>query len=151
VSGDGAVLVFGSRQVTVWICVAGSSVRFCVAVTVDCTCDVAVTTMMLEALFVPGIVAGAVYNPPLVIDPALPLPPPLMATLQFTRVLLRLRTVAVHCEVVRTVTSLGVHETVIVGVAVVLVLDPQEVTNASAVASPTKKNAWFQRDLTVSK
>jgi len=67
-----------------------------VAVRVDCTWEVAVIVTIL----VLGTVAGAVYSPPLVIDPV-----PVPLTDQFTRVLLALRTVAVHCAVPRTVTS----------------------------------------------
>jgi hypothetical protein len=54
---------------------------------VDCTCEVAVivTTLLV------GTVPGAVNNPPLEIDPV-PVPP----TDQFTSVLLRFKTVAVH-------------------------------------------------------
>ena len=72
---------------TVLIAVGCTSVRFCVAVKLDCTCEVAVivTTLLV------GTVAGAVYNPPLVIDPV-----PVPLTVQFTKVLLRFMTVAVH-------------------------------------------------------
>ena len=76
-----------STHVTALIAVGCTSVRFCVAVKLDFACEVAVivTTLLV------GTVAGAVYNPPLVIDPV-PVPP----TVQFTSVLLRLVTVAVH-------------------------------------------------------
>ena len=110
-------------------------VKFCVAVTVDETCDVAVT---VTTLFV-GTALGAVYSPALLMVPALPLPPLLTATLQFTSVLLRFWTVAVHWEVVETVTSVGVHETVIVGVFVDDGLEPQELKIASNAANPTRK------------
>src|ERR1700681_30048 len=65
-----------SRHVTALIAVGCTSVKFCVVVKVDCTCEVAVivTTLLV------GTVAGAVYTPPLVIDPV-PVPP----TVQFTR------------------------------------------------------------------
>jgi hypothetical protein len=77
----------GSLQVTAAMAVGWTMVRFCVAVKVDCTCEVAVivTTLLV------GTVPGAVYNPPLEIDPV-PVPP----TDQFTSVLLRFKTVAVH-------------------------------------------------------
>ena len=80
-------LVAGLTQVTAAIAVACWSVRLCVAVKVDCTWEVAVivTTLLV------GTVVGAVYKPPLVI---VPFPVPL--TVQFTRVLLRFKTVAVH-------------------------------------------------------
>jgi hypothetical protein len=69
---------------------------------------VTVTTLLV------GTAAGAVYNPPVLIDPV-----PVPLTDQFTNVLLRFKTEAVHCEVPSTVTSVGVHVTVIVGVVVV--------------------------------
>ena len=74
------MLVLGSTQVTVAIAVAASIVRFCVAVVLDDTWEVAVivTTLLV------GTVDGAVKRPPLLIVPV-PVPP----TLQFTRVLLR--------------------------------------------------------------
>ena len=68
-----------------------------VVVKVDCDWEVAV---MVTTLFV-GTVAGAVYKP--LVIPIDPLPVPL--TDQFTRVLLVLSTVAVHCAVPSTVTS----------------------------------------------
>lgn len=127
-------------HVTALICVAPSIVRGCVAVTLDCTCEVAVTTTVLV-----GTVAGALYNPLcLSIVPGSPLPPLCRATLQFTRVLLRFRTVAVHCEVFNTVTSRGVQDTVIVGVAVLEETEPQDVTRASAAANPKNKSPCFQ-------
>ena len=124
------------------IAVAASMVRVCVAVRVESACDVAVTVTMLLV----GTVAGAVYKPPLVI---VPVPVPL--TLQFTSVLFTPMGFAVHWEVVSTVTSRGEQETVIVGEVVPVELEPQDVTNASAPASPNKKNACFQCDFTVSK
>ena len=82
----------GSRQVTALIAVGSTRVRFCVAVKVDCACAVAViVTTLFCTLFADGIIAGAVYNPPLVIDPV-----PVPLTDQFTNVLLKFRTVAVH-------------------------------------------------------
>jgi hypothetical protein len=74
-------------QVTALIATAFWRVKLSVAVKVDCTCDTAVivTTLLV------GTVAGAVYKPPLLIDP---LPVPL--TDQFTSVLLTFKTVAVH-------------------------------------------------------
>src|SRR4029077_16623674 len=115
---DAATLVPGSTQVTAVIAVAATMVRLAVAVKVDCAWEVAV---MVTTLLV-GTVAGAVYNPPVEIEPV-PVPP----TDKFTRVLLRFNTVAVHCEVESTVTSTGLQETVIVGVVVVeLELLPQE-------------------------
>ena len=86
VDGDGE-LPEGSWQMTAVIAVAATIVTFAVAVNVDCTCEVAVivTTLLV------GTVAGAVYSPPVVIEP---LPVPL--TDQFTSVLLAFNTVAVH-------------------------------------------------------
>jgi hypothetical protein len=78
-----------SSQTTVLIAVAATMVKLCVAVKVDCTWEVAVIVMTL--LLDVGTVAGAVYNPPLVIEP---LPVPL--TVQFTSVLLAFKTFAVH-------------------------------------------------------
>src|ERR1700746_2825120 len=74
-----------SLQVTAAIAVGWMMVRFCVAVRVDCTCEVAgiVTTFLV------GTVPGAVYNPPLEIEPV-----PVPLTDQFTRVLLAFNTVA---------------------------------------------------------
>ena len=113
-----AELLEESTHVTALIAVGCTRVKLCVAVNVDCTCEVAVivTTLLV------GTVAGAVYNPPLVIDPV-PVPP----TVQFTNVLLRFTTVAVHCEVPSTVTLTGTHEIVIVGAVVVEGLLPQEI------------------------
>jgi hypothetical protein len=84
-------------------------------------------------LFV-GTAAGAVYKPPLFM---VPFPVPL--TVQFTKVLLRFKTLAVHCDVASTVTSVGVHETVIVGVGLVLGVLPQELRIAAKAISPMKK------------
>src|ERR1700722_15637364 len=99
-----------SSQMTAEIAVAGVSVTLSVAFRLPSTCEVAVIVMTLLV----GTVAGAVYNPPLLIDP---FPDPV--TVQFTKVLLRLATVATHWEVPSTVTSVGSQETLIVGVAVV--------------------------------
>jgi hypothetical protein len=119
-----------SLHITAAIAVAATIVRLAVAVSVDCACEVAV---IVTTLFV-GTAAGAVYNPLVVlIDPLL-----VPLTDQFTRVLLALRTVAVHWEVPSTVTSVGLHETVIVGVTVVGAA-PQELRTASAAVSPKKR------------
>ncbi len=126
--------VDGSAQITELIAVAATMVRFCVAVNVDCACDIAV---MVTTLFV-GTEAGAVYNPPLVMAPV---PDPL--TDQFTRVLLMFTTVAVHCEVPSTVTSIGTHEIVIVGTTAV-VLEPQELRIASATINPKQRRTRRQ-------
>jgi hypothetical protein len=117
--------------------VAASRVKLSVAVKVDCTCEVAVivTTLLV------GTAEGAVYSP--LVVPIDPLPVPL--TDQFTSVLLKFVTVAVHCEVPRTVTSVGSHDTVIVGV-VVVELDPQELTMASVAISPAKRRKRSQRN-----
>ena len=80
--------VLGFRQVTAEIAVGCSRVRLCVAVRVDATCEVAVTVTTLLV----GTVAGAVYNPPVVVID--PVPAGLMD--QFTSVLLSFSTVAVH-------------------------------------------------------
>src|SRR5579862_6495549 len=69
---------------------------------------------------------------------------------QFTSVLLSFMTVAVHCEVESTVTSAGVHETVIVGVTAVEV-EPQALRTASAAVMPKKKRTRSQRALPRSK
>jgi hypothetical protein len=76
-----------SLQVTAAIAVGCTRVKFCVAVREAITCEVAVIVM---TLFV-GTVAGAVYKPPLLMEP---LPVPL--TVQLTRVLLTFKTVGVH-------------------------------------------------------
>lgn len=78
------------------IAVGSTRVRFCVEVSVDCTCDVAVTVTILMELPLEsvGSAAGAVYSPPAVIDPADPVP--VVVTVQFTSVLLRFSTFAVH-------------------------------------------------------
>jgi len=93
---DAETSVEGSTQITAVMAVACSMVTLAVAVKLDCACEVAV---IVTTLFV-GTVAGAVYTPPLVIEPT-----PVPLTDQFTRVLLALRTVAVHCAVPSTVTS----------------------------------------------
>jgi len=132
-----------SLHMTAVIAVAATIVRLAVAVSVDCTWEVAVivTTLVL------GTFAGAVYIPPLVIEP---LPVPL--TDQFTRVLLAFKTLAVHCAVPSTVTSdpvpwLAVHVAVMVGVTAVVLADPQELRTASATVSPKKKRTRSQRIL----
>lgn len=132
-----------SLQMTAVIAVAATMVRLAVAVSVDWTWEVAVIVMT----FVVGTVAGAVYSP-LVISIE-PLPVPL--TDQLTRVLLALRTVAVHCAVPRTVTSapvpcVGTHEAVMDG-ATVVEAEPQELRIASAAASPKMKRTRSQRTL----
>ena len=132
-----------SLQITAVIAVAATMVKLAVAVRVDCTWEVAVivTTLVL------GTVAGAVYSPPLVIEPlVVPL------TDQFTRVLLALRTVAVHCAVPRTVTSapvpcVGTHEAVMDGVTAVLALLPQELRIAGKAIRAKKKKIPSQRTL----
>ena len=98
--------------------------------------------MIVTTLLV-GTVAGAVYNPPLVMDPV-----PVPLTVQFTRVLLRFVTVAVHCEVPSTVTLAGTHEIVIVGdVVVVAALLPQEERIAGTPIRAKKKRILSQRAL----
>jgi hypothetical protein len=88
-----------------------------------------------------------VYSPPLVIEPFAD-----TLTDQFTRVLLALRTVAVHFAVPRTVTSapvpsVGTHEAVMDGVTAVLALLPQELRIAGAAISAKKKRMRSQRTL----
>ena len=124
------------------------SVRPCVAVSVEATWEVAVMVTALYCWVGPGITAGAVYNPPLVIDPKFsPVGAPVAPlTDQFTSVLLSFKTVAVHWEVPSNCTSAGVQDIVMVG-AVVVVLDPQELTIASVAVSPKKKRRLFQRTL----
>jgi len=133
-----------SLQMTAVIAVAPTIVRLAVAVRVDCTWEVAVIVTLLLML---GTVAGAVYSPPLVIDPV-----PVPLTDQFTRVLLALRTVAVHCAVPRTVTSapvpcVGTHEAVMDGVTAVLALLPQELRIAGKAIRAKKKKIPSQRTL----
>jgi len=128
-----------STQVTAEIAVGCWMVKLAVAVKVDCTWDVAamVTTLLV------GTVEGAVNMPPVLIDPV-----PVPLTDQFTSVLLRFKTVAVHCEVPNTVTEVGVHVTVIVGVVVVVVLLllPQELIQAGMAMSARKKRRPSQRN-----
>jgi hypothetical protein len=95
---------------------------------------------MVITLFV-GMLVGAVYSPPLLMFPLVV--PPL--TLQFTRVLLKFKTLAVHWDVASTVTSVGEQETVIVGVAVVLAAAPQELRMAGTESSTRQKNRRSQR------
>jgi hypothetical protein len=143
INGDGE-LPEESLQTTAVIAVAATMVRLAVAVSVDCTWEVAVIVTML----VLGTVAGAVYSPlVLSIDP-LPVPP----TDQFTSVLLAFRTVAVHCAVPRTITSapvpwVGTHEAVMDGVTAVLAVLPQELKIAGTAISATKKKTRSQRTL----
>ena len=93
-----AATSWGFTQVTVVIAVGGSRVRFCVAVNVVSTCEVAVIVTALYCCVGPGITAGAVYKPPAVMEPKLsPVGAPVAPlTDQFTRVLLSFKTVAVH-------------------------------------------------------
>ena len=126
---------------TAVIAVAATIVRLAVAVSVDCTWEVAVIVTILLL----GTVAGAVYSPPLVIEPV---PEPL--TDQFTVLLLAFKTLAVHCAVPSTVTSapvpwVGTHEAVMDGVTAVVLVDPQELRIASAAASPKKRRTRSQR------
>jgi hypothetical protein len=142
-NGDGE-LPEESLQTTAVIAVAATMVRLAVAVSVDCTWEVAV----IVTTFVLGTVAGAVYSPLVLSIEPLPVPP----TDQFTSVLLALRTVAVHCAVPRTVTSapvpcVGTHEAVMDGVTSVLALLPQELRIAVAAISVTKKKTRSQRTL----
>ena len=60
---------FLSMHVTLAMAVGCNRVKFCVAVKVDCTCEVAVIVTELYCWVDPGIAAGAVYNPPAVIEP----------------------------------------------------------------------------------
>ena len=128
--------VEGSTQITAVIAVGCCRVTLAVAVNVDCACEVAVivTTLLV------GTAAGAVYNPPLLIDPV-----PVPLTDQFTNVLLTFKTVAVHWEVPSTVTSVGLHVTVIVGVVVVVELLPQEIRIAGTAISANRKIRRSQR------
>jgi hypothetical protein len=111
-----------SSQMIAVICVAATMVSVVVAVIV--------TTLLV------GTLEGAVYKP--LVWPMEPLLVPL--TDQFTRVLLALMTVAVHCAVPFTVTSapvpvVGTQEAVMVG-ATVVELEPQALTKPRAAASP---------------
>ena len=110
-----------------------------VPVKVPKTCEVAVT--VTTPLLVVGTVDGAVYRPPLVM---VPLPVPL--TLQFTRVLVSFVTVAVHWDTPSTVTLVGEQETVIVGVEVVLALEPHELSTAGSAKNPRMKSRRCQRN-----
>ena len=124
---------------TALIAVGCTSVMFCVAVKLDCACEVAV---IVTTLFV-GTAAGPVYSPPLEIDPV-----EVPDTDQFTSVLLRFVTVAVHCEVPSTLTLVGKHEIAIVGVVVVVAaLFPQELRIAGTPISAKKKRSRSQRTL----
>jgi hypothetical protein len=114
-----------------------SRVTVVVVLKVDWACAVAV---MVTTLFV-GTVAGAVYNPLVILIDPVPVP----LTDQFTSVLLRPITLAVHWEVARTVTSVGVHEAVMVGAVVVLELLPQELKIAGTAISAQKKSRCSQR------
>ena len=143
INGDGE-LPEESLQTTAVIAVAATMVRLAVAVSVDCTWEVAVivTTLVL------GTVAGAVYSP-LVLSIE-PFPVPL--TDQFTSVLLAFRTVAVHCAVPRTVTFapvpwVGTHEAVMDGVTAVLALLPQELRIAGTAIRAKKQARLPQRTL----
>jgi len=110
-----------------------------VVVKVDWACAVAV---IVTTLFV-GTVAGAVYIPLVIlIDP---FPDPL--TDQFTSVLFRPVTLAVHTDVPSTVTWVGEHEAVMVGAVVVLLLEllPQELRSAGTAINAQKKRRRFQR------
>jgi hypothetical protein len=121
-------------------------VRLAVAVKLDCDWEVAV--IVTTPLLVVGTVAGAVYNPALVIDPEL-VPP----TDQFTKVLpLTFKTVAVHCAVPSTVTLapvpwVGVHTADMVGGVVVLAALPQELRIAGTAISAKKNKRRSQRTL----
>jgi hypothetical protein len=99
--------------------------------------------VIVTTLVVPlGMAAGAVYSPPSVIEPVfVPL------TVQFTSVLLKFTTLAVHWDVPSKVTSVGVQDTVMVGVVVVALLDPQELKIPSDAISPKKKRRRSQRTL----
>jgi hypothetical protein len=133
--------------VTALIAVGVSSVRLWVAVKVDCTCEVAViVTTFTATLLLVGKFAGAVYKPPGVIDPV-----PVPLTVQFTRVLLSFKTLAVHCDMLSKVTSVGVQETVIVGVTAVLALLPQELRIAGTAISAKNKIRRSQRTLSLPK
>jgi hypothetical protein len=137
INGDGE-LPEESLQTTAVMAVAATIVRLAVEVSVDCTWDVAVIVTILLL----GTVAGAVYSPPLVIDPfVLPL------TDQFTRVLVAFNTFAVHCAVPSTVTLVGTQETVIVGVTAAVGVMPQELRIAVAAISAMKKKIRSQRTL----
>jgi hypothetical protein len=144
----GATTEFWSKHVTLVMAVGGSRVRACVAVKLDCTCEIAVIVTVLYCWLDPGITVGAVYNPPAVMDPTLdPVGAPEAAvTVQFTSVLLRFKTLAVHWDVPSRVTSVGVQDMVMVGV-VAVELDPQELKIPSVVTSPKKKRTRSQRTL----
>lgn len=130
-----------SSQMMAVICVAATMVSVVVAVRVDCTWEVAV---MVTTLLV-GTLDGAVYKP--LVWPMEPALVPL--TDQFTRVLLALMTVAVHCAVPFTVTSapvpvVGTQEALMVG-ATVVELEPQALREARATASPKRIRNRSQR------
>jgi hypothetical protein len=59
-------------------------------------------------------------------------------TVQFTSVLLRFKTLAVHWDVPSNVTSEGVQDMVMVGVVAEVLDDPQELRNPSVAISPKK-------------
>jgi hypothetical protein len=102
---------------------------------------------VIVTLLLLGTAAGAVYSPPLLIEP-LPVPP----TDQFTRVLVAFNTLAVHCAVPSTVTfdpvpRVAVHVAVIVGVVVVLGLLPQELRIAATAINAKIECKRSQRTL----
>jgi hypothetical protein len=77
-----------SLQMTAVIAVAATIVRLAVAVKLACACaDAVIVTMLLV-----GTVAGAVYNPLVILIDPLPVP----LTDQFTRLLVRPTTLPVH-------------------------------------------------------
>src|ERR1700674_4778370 len=132
---------------TAVIAVAATMVRLAVAVKLACAWEVAV--IVTTPLLVVGTVAGAVYNPALVIDPVL-VPP----TDQFTKVLpLTFETLAVHCAVPSTVTLapvpwVGVHTADMVGGVIVLAALPQELSIAGTAISAKKNRRRSQRTIT---
>jgi hypothetical protein len=73
------------------------------------------------------------------------LPVPVPLTDQFTNVLVRFTTIAVHWEVPRTGTLAGTQETVIVGVVLVAVFDPHDESSARLAATAASSNQPFQR------
>ena len=118
--------------------VGGWMVTVVVVLKVDWACAVAV---IVTTLFV-GTVAGAVYIPLVILIDPLPVP----LTDQFTSVLLRPFTLAVHTEVPSTVTWAGEQEAVMVGAVVVLLeLLPHELRIAGTAIIAQKKRRRSQR------
>src|SRR5882672_3115539 len=105
-------LVAGSTQTTELIFVGCRIVTLAVAVRVVCAWAIAVIVTILLV----GTAFGAVYRPFASMVPKVELPLATPPACQLTKVLLKLRMVAVHCTVPFTATEDAAQEAVIVGV-----------------------------------